>query len=227
MRVVLALAAAAIVWSGLAASQPSIAIAQTAPGTVQLEWTATGDDGETGTASAYDIRFHTIPLNEYNFVIAQRLLVAPRPDAAGTRQSVVISGLNPGVRYYFAIKAMDDHGNWSPISNVVSKTVGYALDAPGAPAPAPLSFSAPRPNPARGSATFDFGLPERRDVSVEVFDLGGRRVRTMALGALEAGRHSTTWDLRDRDGRSVGAGLYLVRAMLGGDKFTQRVTVVR
>lgn len=226
MRVVPALAAATIIWSGLATFQPSAALAQSLTGSVILEWTATGDDGDTGVAYAYDIRYHTLPLTDYNFPIAKRLLVAPRPDAAGTRQSVQISGLNPGMKYYFAIKAMDEQGNWSPISNVVAKIVGYTVDAPE-PASVPLSFSAPRPNPARGSATFDFGLPESRAVSVEVFDLGGRRVRRMALGTMEAGRHSTTWDLRDGDGRSVGAGLYLVRAVLGGDKFTQRVTVVR
>ena len=226
MRVVHALAVAAIAWSGFVACPPSIAIAQTTPGSVRLEWTAPGDDGTTGTAYAYEIRYYALPLSEFNFSFGQRVLIAPRPDAAGTPQSVVISGLSPGMKFYFAIKAMDERGNWSPISNVASKVVGSVVDA-GDPAAAPLAFSAPRPNPARGSATFDFGLPESRPVSFEVFDLSGRRVRSVDLGALEPGRHSTTWDLRDGEGRSVGAGLYLVRAALGGDRFVQRVTVVR
>jgi len=222
LRVVHALAISVMVWGGLAALPP---LARAQSGSVRLEWTATGDDGNTGLAYAYDIRYHTLPLTEYNFSMAQRLLLAPRPDAAGTRQSVTITGLNDGMKYYFAIKVMDERGNWSPISNVVTRVVGGVLDAGDLP-PVPLSFSAPRPNPARGSATFDFGLPDSRAVSLEVFDLSGRRVRTLDLGTLEAGRHATTWDLRDGEGRSVGAGLYLVRGALGGERFTRRVTVV-
>lgn len=226
MRVVPVLAAAVLAWSGFAACPRAAAWAQSSSGSVRLEWTAPGDDGLTGIAHAYDIRYHPLPLSEYNFTFAQRLLLAPRPDAAGTRQNVVITGLNPGMKYYFAIKSIDEHGNWSPISNVVSKIVPAAVDA-GDLQGAPLAFSAPRPNPARGSATFDFGLPESRAVSLEIFDLSGRRVRAIELGTRAPGRHTTTWDLRDGEGRSVGAGLYLVRALLGESRFVQRVTVVR
>lgn len=225
MRVIPALAVAALAWSGLAAPSTP-AHAQSGTASVRIEWTAPGDDGNTGTATGYDIRYHVLPISESNFPIAQRYLLAPRPDAAGTKQSVTIPGLTPGMRYYFAIKASDEHGNWSAISNVVSKLVPYNVGV-DEPAAVPLSFSAPRPNPARGSATFDFGLPEGRPVSLEVFDLSGRRVRTLALGPQEPGRHSVTWDLRDGDGRTVGAGLYLVRAELGGERFTRRLTVVR
>jgi hypothetical protein len=226
LRVVLALAVSVIGWSGLAVCLSSSVFAQGSTTSLQLEWTAPGDDGNNGVAYGYDIRYNPLPLSESNFILATRVLAAPQPAVAGTRQSVVVSGLTPGMRYYFAIKAIDEQGNRSPISNVVSRLVGAVLGAGDLPG-APLAFSAPRPNPARGSATFDFGLPDRRTVSVEIFDLSGRRVRTMGLGTLEPGRHSTTWDLRDGGGRSVGAGLYLVRAMLGESRFVQRVTVVR
>jgi hypothetical protein len=47
----------------------------------------------------------------------------PTPGTAGAYQSVYINGLAVGETYYFAIKARDDAGNWSAISNVAQKIV--------------------------------------------------------------------------------------------------------
>ena len=50
-------------------------------------------------------------------------------------------------------------------------------------------------------------------------------MRSLASGALPAGEHAATWDLRDAGGRIVGAGLYFARLEAGGRTLTRRIAV--
>jgi phosphodiesterase/alkaline phosphatase D-like protein len=112
--------------------------AQTSPTSVQLTWTAPGDDANTGTASQYDLRYSTSPINEGNFSSATRWMSTPTPASAGTQQSTTVGGLTPSTLYYFALKTADDASNWSAISNVVSRTTPQAPDITR---PAPIAVS--------------------------------------------------------------------------------------
>ena len=72
---------------------------------LKLVWTAPGDDGSTGTAASYDIRYSTATITSANWSNATPLTTVPVPVAAGTTQSKLVRGLSPGTTYYFAMKA--------------------------------------------------------------------------------------------------------------------------
>jgi hypothetical protein len=93
--------------------------------------------------------------------------------------------------------------------------------------PTTVFLSAPRPNPARGMASFAFGLPTDADVSVRIYQADGKLVRDLAHGSVTAGEHPLDWDLRDGAGVPVEAGLYFVRLRAAGATRTQRIAVVR
>ena len=191
---------------------------------IELNWTAPGDDGGVGKADLYDLRVATWPITPTNFWFATELLGVPRPSPAGSRESYTVLGLESGTVYFFAIKSRDDAGNWSSLSNVVSVpdlTLGVG------DLPAEVDFSAPWPNPARSAARWSYALPQAGEVRVEVFSPNGRRVREVASGWRQAGRGELTWDLRDQSGRTVPAGIYMVRAQLGGRSWTGSLAVVR
>jgi hypothetical protein len=86
---------------------------------VTLEWTAPGDDGNEGTAAAYDLRWSSNPIGSANFGAAASV-DAPAPSPAGTRQSVALSGFARESLVYFALKARDELSNFSELSNVIS-----------------------------------------------------------------------------------------------------------
>lgn len=90
--------------------------------TVPLTWTAVGDDGDTGTASSYDLRYSTSEITDSNFEEATQVSGVAAPSAPGTPESHTVSGLNSGTTHYFALKVKDEVGNASPLSNVVSAT---------------------------------------------------------------------------------------------------------
>ncbi|MEW5923352.1 MAG: leucine-rich repeat domain-containing protein [Candidatus Zixiibacteriota bacterium] len=87
-----------------------------------LEWTAPGDDGNTGVAYQYDFRASQATITAANFDSAYRVDSINAPLPAGMIQSFKVETLTPGESYYFAIKTRDEAGNWSGISNCVGVT---------------------------------------------------------------------------------------------------------
>lgn len=90
--------------------------------TLLLGWTAPGNDGTVGLASAYDLRRSTSPITTANFASATPLSPQPTPLIAGSPQTYVVTGLTGGTTYYFAIKTRDGMGNWSALSNIPTTT---------------------------------------------------------------------------------------------------------
>jgi Fibronectin type III domain len=89
---------------------------------ISLRWTAPGDDGTTGTATTYDIRYSTTAITSSNWGSALQATGEPAPAVAGTVQTFTLPGLGGSQTYYVAIKTTDDAGNVSLLSNVVSGT---------------------------------------------------------------------------------------------------------
>jgi len=69
-----------------------------------------------------------------------------------------------------------------------------------------------RPNPFRGGATVTLAVPVSSAISVVVYDVAGRKVRTLLDGRIDAGEHEIPWDGEDDRGRAVASGVYLLRA---------------
>lgn len=102
-------------------------VARAQAATVNLSWTAPGDDGNVGTAAAYDVRYSTANITEANWAAASQVTGEPAPKIAGSAESFSfpLTVVN-GTTYYFAIKARDEANNWSALSNVVSVNIDSA-----------------------------------------------------------------------------------------------------
>ncbi len=91
---------------------------------IVLTWPATGDDGNTGTASQYDIRYSSLSaITEGNWDSATVTQCSgePSPGTAGTPENFTVTGLFPATMYSFALQTRDEvPANWSGLSNVVS-----------------------------------------------------------------------------------------------------------
>lgn len=119
-----------------------------------------------------------------------------------------------------------------PTSGVLTRTAEFAAEGPistvptsDLPAPAPrLAVS---PNPFNPQTTLSFKLERGASARLEIFDLAGRRVRTLAAGTLAAGRHELRWDGRDQAGRAVPSGTYLGRLRTPGGEALARMQLVR
>jgi thermitase len=199
---------------------------------VGLTWTAPGDDGTTGTATSYDLRYSSSPITAGNFASATSAS-APAPAAAGTPQSAEVTGLQSCHTYYFAIKAIDDVGNAGALSNVPSTGTSCG-PGPNASriemAPTKPDLAVLEANPIRGRAVrFRLDLPPggSREAQLAVFDLTGRRVRGWNADLLRDGRNGMAWDLTSDAGRIVGSGVYFMRLRVGSVLLSRSLVVTR
>ncbi len=99
----------------------------------------------------------------------------------------------------------------------------------GAPAVRALSLATPVPNPTRGRSIVAYALPGTHGpvaVSLEVYDLGGRLVRTLVRAVQPAGEYRVACDGRDNGGRSLASGLYFVRLSAGASQQVKRLIIL-
>jgi hypothetical protein len=84
-----------------------------------------------------------------------------------------------------------------------------------------------RPNPFGTQTDIQFDLPAATDVTLRVYDIAGRLVRTLAATRMVAGRYSLTWDGRNDQGKAVSSGVYFYR--LDSEDYTEshRMVILR
>jgi len=95
-------------------------------------------------------------------------------------------------------------------------------------APRAYALHAIRPNPFSSTTSFGFDVPLPGGlVKVEIFDIGGRSVRTLFEGVAEPGVHALRWDGTLPNAKPAAAGVYFARLVAGGFSDTRRVVLVR
>ena len=88
------------------------------------------------------------------------------------------------------------------------------------------------PNPFNPETWIPYQLADAADVSIEIYDVGGRLVRTVPIGFKPIGYYLTReraayWDGRNETGESVSSGVYFLRFLAGDFVTTQRVVIVK
>ncbi len=96
-----------------------LAVDDTGEDWIRLSWTATGDDGQQGQASAVHIRLAPTLNQLKGWEQAIDIPNSLQPSLAGTKDSFTITGLKPDSTFFVALKSVDDFGNTSDMSNIV------------------------------------------------------------------------------------------------------------
>lgn len=119
----------------------------------------------------------------------------------------------------------DPNGN---VLRVLSGPAGTGVDGgpthPGLPKSFALGRSAP--NPFTRQTRIDYQLPKASSVRLRVFDVSGRRVRTLVDGSQPAGFHTQNWDGSNDSGNRVAGGVYLYRLEAPGFTDTKKLVVL-
>ena len=113
------------------AAVTDLAISAVTLSTVTLRWTAPGNDGMTGRARRFAVRYADSLIPEESWARATAASTVPGPSDPGSHEACTVTGLTAGQLYYFAVRTGDDGPNWSRLSHCV-----------GAPTPAAQQLTA-------------------------------------------------------------------------------------
>jgi hypothetical protein len=109
-----------------------------------------------------------------------------------------------------------------------SEAITWSRAGPSVPATSGNGFALHRitPNPTRPPARIAFEIPVPTAVNLTIYDIGGRRVRTLIDEFRSAGTHSASWDGRDKNGNRAAAGVYFYRLEAGEHREIRKMAIM-
>lgn len=151
--------------------------------------------------------------------------VEGRP-SAGVRYEHPDSGART-IFLSFGVEGIGGHGGTSTRSDLLAAAMdwfGVVQEAkePSGATPARFELREPYPNPFNATTVIAYDLPSAEFVSLEVFDLAGRKVARWLEGRHAAGSHRVVWDAS-----GVPSGLYICRLQAGAEVRMARAVLVR
>jgi hypothetical protein len=166
-------------------------------------------------------------------------------DGSGQVQGIKICIWKPGEMYYRGIT--DINGKVEiPLSLAKGGQVFVTATAPDClpaidtiivrervgvdnlePAPGQFYLGNAYPNPFNSNTSIKFGSREQGDIQLDIFDLGGRKVRSLAEGNYAAGEHELKWDGRNDQGETVASGIYVYRLNSGVNISTKKMILLK
>ena len=116
------------------------------------------------------------------------------------------------------------------VVTVAGSTAQLSLDSPhieAAPVRSEIGLYANHPNPFFGGTTILYALPRSMPVRLAIYDITGRKVRTLVNSIQSAGESRVTWDGRAEHGARVSAGIYIYQLEAEATRLTRRRSVLK
>ena len=95
------------------------------------------------------------------------------------------------------------------------------------PGGASMHLAQPHPNPFNPSTSISWELYRAGPVDLAIYDLAGRRLRTLVRAEREAGPHAVVWDGKDGSGIGLPSGLYFVGLRCGAEIETRKISLIK
>jgi len=162
---------------------------------IALQWNTQVDE---------DFSYHNIYKNDLNS--ADLAMVFTTTDSFYVDQEGT-QGL-----YEYWITAVDSAGNESDASDIAAAVLSSSEQVT---VPTVFALEQNYPNPFNPSTQIRFAIPEQSMVTISVYDMMGRKVRTLIQGNISAGYHTTVWNATNDKGLPVGAGMYIYTIRAG------------
>ncbi|MCD4650821.1 MAG: DUF2271 domain-containing protein [Candidatus Cloacimonetes bacterium] len=193
---------------------------QTANTEVRLEWTTAYENNVFGFSV---LRAETDDINNALMVSAGLI------NATNTNQSVTYqwddSDVQIGTTYYYWIQTTLMSGvqlvHGSVSITVTTVTAGEDL------APSVMDAISNYPNPFNPETTITFALSVAGKVEVDVFDIRGRKVRTLMNDYCNSGSHKLSWNGFDNTGQQVASGVYFARMKSDSNTHFARMVLLK
>jgi flagellar hook assembly protein FlgD len=134
------------------------------------------------------------------------------PDA----RSYADASVQPGKSYTYRLEIVSDDATSFMSPEIEVKVRGLQLE-----------LAQNSPNPFNPTTMIGYTVPARATVTLQIYDVAGRLVRTLVNESRDAGRYSTVWDGRSNNGSQVGSGVYFYRLQAGNATLTRKMVMLK
>lgn len=176
-----------------------------------LNWTAPGDNGQSGQASGYEIWYSSYPLEDVTLESSELKKDDLVPGMPGSKESVVLK-YSENLSGYFYIRIFDEAGLFS-----TSNEVHVGLSAVEIAGFRPQYMIMQNfPNPFNSFTEIRFSTAEPGYVRIAIYNARGQRVKTLLESDREPGEYLLRWDGTDDYSRPVSSGYYFYQIRAPG-----------
>ncbi len=165
---------------------------------------------------------------KYALVVSENAnLSSPVVQAENVTGTSYKANLNSNKKYYWAVKAVSQTGFESNYSSKGVFKTGNTTAVENETLPVEYSLDQNYPNPFNPSTVINYSLPNNSLVTLRVYDLLGREVKTLINNEVAAGKHSVNWMGDDNIGNKVATGVYVYRISAGNFVSSKKMMLVK
>ena len=174
---------------------------------VVLQWTAQIDE---------DFSYHNIYRNDLSSLDPAMVFT--------TTDSFYVDQEGTNGSYEYWITAVDSAGNESDASDIAAVVLSASAQTA---VPTVFALEQNYPNPFNPSTQIRYALPEATSVTITVYDMMGRKVRTLVQDAQSAGYHTALWNATNDRGLPVSAGMYIYTLQAGDHHHMKKMILLK
>ncbi|MHB8904810.1 MAG: fibronectin type III domain-containing protein [Melioribacteraceae bacterium] len=139
-----------------------------------------------------------------------------------------VTGLDQNSTYYWRVLSKTDNGSTSSYSTTGSfKTSGATAVEEQETIPTAYELSQNYPNPFNPTTRINFAIPQNSFVTIKVYDMLGREVKTLINQQMVSGNHSIDWNADNNLGIKVATGMYIYRITAGNFVSTKKMVLIK
>ena len=139
-------------------------------------------------------------------------------------------GIKPttGAAYYFKVNLWTGTaGAYSIIASRSFLAVGVEKTSDERLVPTQLTLDQNYPNPFNPTTTIRYGLPETQNVRITIFSLLGQEIAELINAMQSPGSYRVVWNGKDKQGKDMPSGIYLIRLQAGSTQLVKKAMLVR
>lgn len=187
---------------------------------VQLDWIT---QSETGVSGYYIYRNST---NDLDDAMAISTLVTATNSSAEQSYRYIDTEVEPGVWYYW-LQNVDLDGQVA-FHGSISVNLSDNDGDDGTPSiPNLTALNGIYPNPFNPVTTISFNLAKAEQVTLDIYNVKGAKVRTLDAAHLNEGSYRRSWNGKDDNGTALSSGIYFLRMTAGLYQTTAKLVLMK
>ncbi|MCK4826713.1 T9SS type A sorting domain-containing protein [bacterium] len=131
------------------------------------------------------------------------------------------------IAFYLTSGTLVDDVGWYVDDIRIEGIVTDAPDRNNVNIPSNLDISQNYPNPFNPLTNISYNLPRKSDVTIEIFNILGQKIITLANETKPAGEYQITWDGNDSNGNKASTGIYFYRFRAGDFIETKKMMLLK